>query len=421
MQRILLKSAILKKNRKESIVKDILIENGRFKKICDKIPAMDCENAEIVDCKSFAVLPAFYNGHNHAAMSLLRGYADDMELNKWLQDYIWPLEAKLCDKDIEIGSRLAVLEMIKSGTVFVSDMYWHREQMMKVVEEMGVRATVGVTISDMLIPPDRLEENFEFLKNHTGESERIKLAVMPHSLYTNKENTIKRCVAISRSENYVIHTHLSETRAEVENCKKQYGCSPVEFWDRLGALDNRLIAAHCVHFSDVDFKLFADAHAHAVLNPCSNLKLNSGIPQVEKFLKSHINISLGTDGACSNNNLDMLEEMKFMALIAKVNGTAETLPAEETLKMATVNVAHAYGIDGGEIAEGKLADCLLVDLNNERMVPCHDLISNWVYAADSECINSVICNGKFIMKNRHIDGEEDILKDAETCARRLTN
>ena len=353
-------------------------------------------------------------------MTLLRGYADDMELSRWLNEYIWPFEAKLSDEDIEIASRLAVLEMIKSGTVFFSDMYWHREYTMKVVEEMGIRAAIGVTISDMLTPPDELEENFAFLAAHTKESERVKLVVMPHSVYTVSEKILRRCVEIAKAENYILHTHLSETRSEVDNCMKQYGCTPVRLFERLGGLRDNLIAAHCVHFTEDDMKIFADSGATAVLNPCSNLKLSSGIPQIQKMLASGIKLALGTDGVSSNNNLDMREEMKFAALLAKVCGSAETLPAHEALEMATSKAADAYGINAGTIAEGKLADCLLVNLKNERLVPCHDLISNWVYSADSGCIDSVICNGKFVMRNRHVDGEEDILKEAAACAMRLT-
>ena len=420
MNKILLKSAVVEVCRGKTTRKDILIGNGKFLKIADKVSAEDSAGCEIVDCSNFAVLPAFYNGHTHAAMTLLRGYADDMELSRWLNEYIWPFEAKLTDSDIEIASRLAVLEMIKSGTVFFSDMYWHREWTMKVVEEMGIRATIGVTISDMLTPPDELEENFAFLAAHTKESERVKLAVMPHSVYTVSEKVLKRCIEIARAENYILHTHLSETQKEVDDCIKQYGCTPVQLLKRLGGLNENLVAAHCVHFTDEDMKIFADSGATAVLNPCSNLKLSSGIPQIKNLLDAGIKLALGTDGVSSNNNLDMREEMKFAALLAKVCGTAETLPAHEVLEMATSKTAHAYGIDAGTIAEGKLADCLLVNLNDERMVPRHDLVSNWVYAADSGCIDSVICDGKFVMKNRHVNGEEDILKEAEACAKRLT-
>lgn len=419
MGKIFLKSVLMQNAGEKPVRKDVLIDGNRFAKISDEIPPEVYGNAEVVDCKNFALLPAFYNGHTHAAMSLLRGYADDMELSKWLNQYIWPLEAKLTDKDIEIGSRLAVLEMIKSGTVFFADMYWHREQTMKVVEELGIRATIGVTISDILIPPAGLKANFEFLEKHTGESERVKLSVMPHSVYMVSEEYLRRCIEMSEREKYSMHIHLSETESEVQNCKAKYGCSPVELLERLGGLNERLHAAHCVCFSEKDTEIFAKSGATAILNPCSNLKLSSGIPPIVRLMDAGANIALGTDGDSSNNNLDMHEEMKLAALLAKVQGGAEKLPAPEALKMASENVARMNGIDAGVIAEGKLADGLLVRLDNERMVPCFDLISNWVYSADSRAIDSVLCNGRFVMRGGHVDGEEDIVREAMDCARDL--
>ena len=418
---IVLKSATLPGLDGHNRVVNVLIEGNRFSKITESgvdVPA----GAEVVDCSRFALFPAFYNGHTHAAMSLLRGYADDMPLQKWLQEYIWPFEAKLTGDDIEPACRLAFLEMIKSGTVFFADMYWHRERTIKVVEEMGIRAAVGVTFAESLMTAEQIEGNFKFLAAHTGESERVRLAVAPHSVYTVGEKLLKRCADFARAENFLVHTHLSETLKELEDCEKQYGCSPVRLLERAGMLDSNLAAAHCVHFSDDDMKAFVDSGATAVLNPCSNLKLASGIPPIDRLLRARAKVALGTDGDSSNNNLDMHEEMKLAALLAKVQGGAETLPAQDALKMATVNSARAYGLlDAGEIREGYLADCLLVDTKNERMVPGHNLVSNWVYAADSSCIDSVICNGRFIMRGRHVDGEEDIVREAEACAKRLAS
>ena len=419
MGKILLKSVLMQNAGESPARKDVLIDGNVFSKIVDASTPEMANGAEIIDCKNLALVPAFYNGHTHAAMSLLRGYADDMELSKWLNEYIWPFEAKLTDKDIEIGSRLAVLEMIKSGTVFFSDMYWHREQTMKVVEEMGIRASIGVTISDVLVSPEGLKANFDFLAKHTGESERVKLAVMPHSIYIVSEQYLRRSMEMAEKENYPLHIHLSETEKEVRNCLEQHGCTPVEYLQRIGCLNSRVQAAHCVHFSEKDMEIFAQSGASAILNPNSNLKLSSGIPSIVKMMDRRIPLGLGTDGDSSNNNLDMHEEMKLAALLAKVQGGAETLPAPEALKMATVNVAQVNGINAGVIAEGKLADGILVRLDNERMVPCFDLVSNWVYSADSRSIDSVLCNGRFVMRGGHVDGEEDIVREAGECALRL--
>ena len=390
MAKIILQSVLF-----QGKIQDILISGKKFAKMGRMLSARDYDKAEVVNCKGLAIVPPFYNGHTHAAMTLLRGYADDMPLQKWLQEYIWPFEAKLTAKDIEIGSRLAVLEMIKSGTVFFSDMYWHREVTMKVVKEMGIRAAIGVTIAENLDSPEHIEENFKFLQDHRYENDRVKLAVMPHSIYTVGEKIFKRCAKVANAENYVLHTHLSETLTEIKDCKKQYGCSPVELLAKWDVLGDHMVAAHCVHLSEYDMSLMAESGSAAILNPCSNLKLGSGIPKVNALLDSGMLVGLGTDGASSNNNLDMHEEMKLISLLAKVEpktGKAESLPAEEALKLATANPALAYGIP--------------------------NLVSNWVYAADSSAIHSVICNGKFVMKNRHVDGEEEILKDAQKIAKR---
>ncbi|MCF0222874.1 MAG: amidohydrolase [Fibrobacter sp.] len=410
MAKIVLKSVYF-----NGSTQDILIKNKFYSKVNRPLTAKDYENAQIIDCSGLALLPAFYNGHCHAAMTLMRGYADDMPLHQWLNDYIWPLESRLTPKDIEIGSRLAILEMIKSGTVFFADMYWNREHTIKAVNEMGIRATIGVTISDMLTSEEGLKKNFEFLEGHKLESDRIKLAVMPHSTYTVSEKIFRKCVKLAHEEGYVLHTHLSETRKEVLDCQKNFGRTPVELMEKFGALGKDFVAAHCVHLTSKDFDLLANSHSHVVLNLCSNLKLSSGIPKIKTMLDKKINIALGTDGASSNNNLDMHEEMKLASLLAKAQGKADTLKAEDALAMASLATANAYQLKAGIIAEDYLADGLLIDMNNERMTPGYQVVSDWVYSADSRAIHSVICNGKFVMQNHHVDGEEEIIAEAKKC------
>ncbi len=399
---------------------DILIESNRFALIADKLEKLLCEDVEVVDCNGLAIFPAFYNAHCHAAMTLFRGYADDKPLFEWLNNYIWPIEAKLNDYYVEAGSRLAVLEMIKSGTIFFSDMYYFRESTMKIVEEMGIRATIGVTIADALTPESQMKEHFQFLQNHTGVSDRIQLAVMPHAIYTNTAKILQKCVEIAKNEDYKLHIHLSETAKEVEDCLKEHGCTPVEFLDSLGVLNERCVAAHCVHFTENDFRIFANSGATAVVNPCSNLKLQSGIPNVVGLRSHTIPVALGTDGASSNNSLDMREEMKVLALVSNVNAGDKSLSQQEILQIATEAGAKAYGLhDAGKIEVGCLADCLLVDMNHVGFCPNNNLVSNWIYGANSEAIHSVICNGKFVMRNRHIDGEEDIIVEANKAIAKM--
>lgn len=419
MNKLLLKGLKMQKAGSSVDSVDVLVEGNRFSRIAPSIEIPADGSVTVEDCRGKAILPAFYNAHTHSAMTLLRGYADDLPLQAWLEKFIWPFEAKMGPDEIEIGSRLAALEMIKSGTVFFNDMYWHRERTIKVVDEMGLRASIGTTMAENLVTPEKLEANFKFIHDRYGVSDRIQLTMMPHSIYLVGESLLKRCAKFAEDENVYLHTHLSETRIEVENCKKEHGCTPVEWLERCGALSPRLSAAHCVHLSENDMKLLSSAGVTAVLNVCSNLKLNSGIPDIPAMMDAGVKLALGTDGASSNNNLDMGEEMKAVALIAKVLRAAETLPAKDALYMATRAGAEAFGIDAGAIEEGKLADCILVDLDNERMAPCYDLVSNWVYAADTSCIDSVMCDGKFLMRNRHVDGEKEIVEEARKCAKRL--
>lgn len=397
---------------------DILVEGNKFKTIAaaNTIASVD---AKVVDCSGLAILPPFYNAHCHAAMTLLRGFADDMPLFKWLSEYIWPTEAKLDDELIYAGSRLAILEMIKSGTVFFSDMYWRREQTIRAANEMGIRATIGVTFAENLDSPEHIEENFEFLKNHKKyESDLVKVAAMPHAIYTCGGKLYERAAAVAREENLILHTHLSETLQEVNDCVKANGKSPVAYLADLGVLGKNFVAAHCVHIDENDMRLLAESGSTAVHNPISNLKLASGVFPMASAIKSGMKIAIGTDGASSNNNLDMHEEMKIAAVLAKVNDP-EVLPAEMALQMATRNAALAYGLDAGEIAEGRLADCLLIDMNNERLVPNYHLISNWVYSADSRCIRHVMCNGKFVMENGVVPHEQEIVEDAGRVVKKL--
>lgn len=386
---------------------NILIEGNRFKSLN---ASADTPADVVIDCKGLAILPPFYNAHTHAAMTLLRGYADDMPLFQWLNDYIWPYEARMTSTDIYNGTRLAILEMIKSGCVFFNDMYWEIEETMRAVEEMGIRAAVGVTFMDRQ-SERRTEENFRFIEQWADRANgRIQITVAPHAIYTVSEALLRRCAEAARSKGLVLHTHLAETEQEVKDCIASHGMTPVRWLDSIGVLGDNVVAAHVVHVDDEEIEILKERKVTIVHNPCSNMKLSSGIFRAQAFSQSDCRIALGTDGASSNNNLDMREEMKTAALLAKCQHTPDTLSAQEVLQWGTQNAAEAFHIDGGIIAEGKLADAVLVNLSNERLLPCHNLISNWVYAADSRCIDTVICDGKIIMEHGRVAGEEEITK-----------
>lgn len=409
-------SILLKNVLHEGAAHDILIAGNKFAKL-ELAGSSNLEADEVLDCSGLAILPPFYNAHTHAAMTLLRGYADDLPLQKWLSEFIWPIENKMKPADVYAGSRLAILEMIRSGTVFFSDMYWYREETMCAASEMGIRAAIGVTFAENL-PHGPFEDYFQFLHERKLCTARIGVTVSPHAVYTVGPELLKACAAFAKAEHLPLHIHLSETRQEVDDCVAKTGKLPVEYLAALGALGGNSVLAHCVHVSKSERDLLREAGATVVHNPAANLKLSSGLFDMKAMLESGVKVALGTDGASSNNNLDMHESMKLASLLAK-REDPEVLPAGEALKIATRNGALAYGIDAGEIAGGKLADALLVDLSNERLVPDYNLVSNWVYSADSRAIHSVICDGNFLMKNRVIPGEEEIVAKAKEAAKRL--
>ena len=389
MERLLVKNVL-----HEGRAVNILIEDRRFKDL--DAPA-EVADAQVLDASGTAILPALYNTHTHAAMTLLRGYADDMALQTWLQDYIWPFEDKLTVEDVRHGSEIAVKEMIQSGTVFFNDMYFDVEETIDVVNRTGMRAAIGITVMDNHSKAVTKEKK-EFIRHWQDPTGgRIRLVAAPHSIYTVCERKLRDCAAYSREHGMLIHIHLSETKKEVDDCMREHGTTPVRYLDSIGFLGPDVIAAHCVHVDDEEAAILAERGVTISHCPCSNMKLSSGIFPYGRLIKAGCHITLGTDGASSGNNLDLREAMKFAALLAKAGGDPEMLPAEEVFRWATRSGAEAFGIDAGVIAEGKLADCLLIDLSDIRMQPCHHLVSNFVYSADSRCIRNVLCDGKVIM------------------------
>lgn len=380
---------------------NVLIEGNRFSSI--NAPTETVAD-ETIDGSGFAILPPFYNTHNHAAMALLRGYADDMPLMKWLSEYIWPFEDKMTPADIYEGSRAAVREMVRTGSVFFNDMYFEIDQTVKAVQEAGIRAAIGITFVEshsLSQQAEKLEVLMHWVDPTGG---LITLTIAPHAIYTVGPDLFVKCAQTARDLNLKMHLHLSETQTEVDNCIRDHGLTPVRYLDSLGVLGPNVIAAHVVHVDEEEAQILASRGVTISHCPCSNMKLSSGIFPYKLLKEAGCKMTLGTDGDSSNNNLDMREEMKFASLLAKASsGDPEALPAEEIFDMATRCGAEAFGIDGGVIAEGRLADAILVDLSNFKMQPCHNLISNWVYSADSSCIDTVICNGKVIMRGGELN------------------
>ena len=372
---------------------NILTQHDRF---ADLDAPEDTPADRVVEADGLAILPSFFNTHTHAAMTLMRGYADDKPLQEWLEQDVWPFEANMTSDDIRLGNELAVREMAAGGTTFFNDMYFDPEEAVAAVEASGLRAAIGITILDNH-PKSQAEALKDYIKNWKDPTGgRIQLVIATHSVYTVSEENLKRWANFARHHGLLLHIHVSETRREVEDCIKAHGTTPVRYLDKLGFLGQDVIAAHCVHVDAEEWKILAQRGVTVAHCPCSNMKLGSGRFPYELALESGCRITLATDGVSSNNNLDMREEMKFAALLAKLNGDASLLPAGEVFRWATKNGAEFFGIDAGEIAVGKQADAVLIDLGTPQMQPCHHLISNWVYSADTSCIRYTLCAGRVV-------------------------
>ncbi|MBE6357336.1 MAG: amidohydrolase [Lentisphaerae bacterium] len=411
--KLLLKNVVL--DGKEQ---SISIENGMISAIA---PALPQDNTEIFDAHGkLAVLPPFYNAHNHAAMTLLRGYAEDMELFDWLSNHIWPVEAKLTAEDIYIGTKLAIMEMIRSGTVYFNDSYWHPEAALKAVQETGIRATLGLLyLGD--ISDDAKSANAALIEA-AKDVDTVTVSHTPHAIYTVDKPTLQKIAEMMKSDGRKVHIHVSETAKEVADCLKEHGVTPVEYLDSLGLINDRAMLAHCVHLTDHDREIISDRGAYIAHNPVSNMKLCSGMFNFEAARKAGCKVAIGTDGTSSNNNLSMIDEMKVAALTAKMTASIPTAGrTADIFHAATAIGAEFAGVKAGKIAPGYAADMLLVKLDHPVMSANYDLIADMVYAASPEVIDSVICNGKFLMKNNVIPEEAETVAAAKEVCQKIAS
>jgi len=392
---------------------DVLIEGNRFKAIGSGL-AVGAE--QVLEGEGKAILPTFINMHTHAPMTLMRSYADDLDLHDWLGNHIWPMEAKLNEEDIYHGARLACLEMIKSGTTCFNDMYWHYHGIARAVEEMGLRAvlsSVFIDFNDAAKAAEQRELSARLLGETKHYPDRIGFALGPHAIYTVSKNSLKWAAGFAAENDLPIHIHISETQKEVDDCLALYGLRPIQWLDKIGLLGPNVIAAHVIHVTDEEIGILMRNGVKVVHCPASNMKLASGSFPFKKMCAKGVEVSLGTDGCSSNNNLSMMEEMKFAALLAKLKHNDPTmLPARTAFEMATINGAKALGLECGKVAVGKLADCMLVDLSNHRLAPGYHLEDDMVYSADSSCIDTVICDGRILMQGGRVEGEEEIVAEA---------
>ncbi len=446
MASILLKGILL-----NGAVKDILIEGNRISRISDNMDIIpdsqvNCgitgaggetegavqrkagenlsgEKCKVLDCRGKAAVPGFVNMHTHSAMTLTRGYREDAVLQDWLQD-IWAVEARMDEEAIYWGTKLACLEMLKTGTTTFYDQYWMIDSAVRAVQEMGLRsehAFVALDLKDEskdAAIKDGMEAMYE---KSLKWGERCRMSVGVHAPYTVSDSMIKWCSDFARSKGLTVHIHMSETEQENMDSIALNGCSPFEHLERLGVLGPEMIAAHCVWLSEKDMDLMALRGVTAVHNVNSNLKLASGHRFLYNELRDRgVRVCLGTDGCGSSNNLDMREAMKTAALLQKGwRRDPLAMPLDQLLSVATFNGAQALGLDAGIIEEGRLADILIVDTDNYAFAPGLDFLSDLVYSANSSCIESVICNGELVMEGRCVPGEREILDEVKRVSKKL--
>lgn len=401
----------------------LAIHEGKILAIIPTDGAEQRYNArEIVDLGSHALIPGLVNAHGHAAMSLLRGYADDHPLHTWLNDHIWPAEGRWVGEDfVRDGTELAIAEMIKTGTTCFADMYFYPEQAAQACLDTRIRCQLAFPILDFptawgLGPDEYLNKGLSlhdtFRSNHL-----INIAFGPHAPYTVSNAPLQKIAVLAHEMDMPIHIHLHETAQEVADSIKQYGCRPSQRLMDLGLLSPLTQTVHMTQIDDSDINLLQASGAHVVHCPESNLKLASGFCPVDRLLKAGINVAIGTDGAASNNDLDLFSEIKTAALLAKaVAGDAAALGAHSALRMATLNGARALGLDEyiGSLEIGKAADITAIDLGELAMQPVYNPASQLVYTHSGQAVTHVWVEGKYLLKNRELQtlNEREILGKA---------
>lgn len=372
---------------------------------------------EIVDCSGKAVIPGFVNMHTHAAMILLRGITEDVPLDRWLER-IWAMEAKMDHDFIYWGTKVACLEMIRSGTTTFNDQYWFAPYARQAAVEMGIRPYISFVILDNFDKATAERQRrkcIELYEKSLDWTDASHLAMSVHSVYTVSEEMILWASQFAVEHGMKLHIHISETEKENLDCKKAHGgLSPTAYLDSLGVLGPHVIAAHAMWLDGHDVELMGKHRVNCVHNINSNAKLASGYRFLYYMLKeAGANVCLGTDGASSSNNLDMLETMKTSALFQKAwENSPSAMPLPELMDAATVNGARALGLDTGVVREGALADLSIVDVQGSAFISPGSFLANLVYAAHSDVITSVIAGGKFVMRDRVVEGEEEILAGA---------
>lgn len=378
---------------------------------------------KIIDGEGFVTMPGLINAHTHVAMTLFRNYGPETDLMTWLNDYIWPLEDKLIANDVYNASKLAILEMIKSGTTTFSDMYFFCEETVKAALDIGIRAQISRGLSIPDLGDEKIKENLQLASKYK-DSKLIDIGFGPHAIYTTDIDYLRRVSDYAQKYDLPIHIHLSETKTENDQCYEKYKMSPTKVFEKSGIFKNKTIAAHGIYLSDEDLDIIKENNVSIVHNPNSNLKLSSGFLDVSRLIDKGINVCLGTDSASSNNKLSMLREIESTSLVSKLF-SSRPLSCFEILKMATTNGAKALGVNDkvGLVKEGFIADLIMIDINNINHSPSNDLLSSICFSTYESDIKNVIINGNIVYENGGFIGvnEEELVNKIEFSFEDLRN
>lgn len=351
-----------------------------------------------IDAKGNLLMPGFKNAHTHSAMTFLRSYADDLPLSEWLNKQVFPMEAKLTPGDIYHLSKLAIMEYLTSGITANFDMYLTPDTIAAASKDCGFRTVMVGGLNNFSQSFEELEEWFQ---KYNDSDELVTFQLGFHAEYTNSKENLEKLAALSQKYQAPICAHSSETKSEVEGCIERYGMTPTALFDSLGMFDYGGTYYHCVHMTDEDIEIMAKKGIYAVTNPASNMKLASGIARIEDLLEKGVKVAIGTDGPASNNCLDMFREMFLVTALAKIKGeNAAALSAEQVLRMATVNGAHCMGLWNADVlAEGKLADIIMIDLQQPNMQPINNIEKNIVYSGSKQNVKMTMVDGKILYEN----------------------
>ena len=423
---ILIKNGIvLTMNRKREIIKnaDIGIDGNRISEIGD----IKGEADFVIDAKNKMVMPGLINTHTHLPMTLFRGIADDLPLMKWLKEEIWPVEGKLTAKHVYAGSLLGCLEMITTGTTCFNEMYFHMDKVARSIDESGMRGVVAHAMfdfGDTSKVDSMIKNGRKNIKRYNKKKSRVRASVGSHAPYTCSKELLERAKEMAGKLKTMIHIHVAETKDEVENSKRDCKLRPFEYLNEIGFLDKNVLSVHSIWANKKEIEIIKKNGVKISHNPVSNMKIAAGVANVPEYIKNGITVSLGTDGAASNNNLDMFEEMKTCTLLHKINTMdACVVPAKKILEFATIDGAAAIGMEKeiGSIEVGKKADIILIDLNRPHLVPLSNPVSHLVYSAKGSDVNTVLVDGKVLMENRELRSldQKEVLKFANEQAKDL--